>query len=79
VRGAAETRSGLAFPAGEMIYTVYVRRAEDLPVVREVFERSVGANSTAAREAIYLNADVCRAELLVEIEAHGFAHTRSTI
>jgi len=79
VRGAAETRSGLAFPAGDMIYTVYVRRAEDLPVVREVFERSVGANSTAAREAIYLNADVCRAELLVEIEAHGFAHTRSTI
>jgi chorismate lyase/3-hydroxybenzoate synthase len=75
VRSAAEQRSGLAFPAGEMIHTVYVRRAEDFAAVREIFERSVGADSPAAREAIYLQADVCRSELLVEIEAHGFATT----
>jgi len=79
VRGAAEVRSGLAFPAGELIYTVYVRHPSDMAVVREVFERSVGPASSAARDAIYLNADVCRAELLVEIEAHGFAHTRSAV
>jgi len=79
VRGAAEVRSGLAFPAGELIYTVYVRHPDDMAVVREVFERSVGSGSSAARDAIYLNADVCRAELLVEIEAHGFAHTRSAV
>ncbi|MEO8153409.1 MAG: hypothetical protein ABI605_10100 [Rhizobacter sp.] len=77
VREAAEARAGHAIPASEMFYTVYVRRAEDLPLVREVFEQSVGATSTAAREAIYLNADICRAELLVEIEAHGFAGPRS--
>ena len=79
VRGAAEVRSGLAFPAGELIYTVYVRHPDDMAVVREVFERHVGPGSSAARDAIYLNADVCRAELLVEIEAHGFAHTRSAV
>lgn len=79
VREAAELSSGLAIPANEMFYTVYVRHAADLPVIREVFERAVGAGSVAAREAVYLNADVCRAELLVEIEAHGFAHARSTV
>jgi chorismate lyase / 3-hydroxybenzoate synthase len=77
VRQAAEAHSGLGFAADEMVYTVYVRRADDMAVVREVFERAVGRTSSAAREAIYLNADVCRADLLVEIEAHGFAHARS--
>ena len=78
VREAAEARSGLAFPASELFYTAYVRHERDLPVVHEVFERSVGPASAAAREAIYLNADVCRADLLVEIEAHGFAGPRSS-
>ncbi len=77
VREAAEARGGFAFPAGEMFYTVYVRHCEDLPSVREVFESAIGASSHAAREASYLNADICRAELLVEIEAHGFASARS--
>jgi chorismate lyase/3-hydroxybenzoate synthase len=72
VRDAAIARAGQAFAASEMVYTVYVRHAADLPVVREVFERAVGPDSVAAREAVYLNADICRAELLVEIEAHGF-------
>lgn len=73
VRQAAEARSGLAFAADELIYTLYLRRAADLPRVREVFERAVGPASAAARDAIYLHADICREELLVEIEAHGFA------
>ena len=52
--------------------TVYIRHAADFAAVREVFERVVGAHSAAAREAVYLRADICRADLLVEIEAHGF-------
>ena len=52
--------------------TVYIRHAADFAVVREVFERGVGARSAAARTAVYLRADICRADLLVEIEAHGF-------
>jgi chorismate lyase/3-hydroxybenzoate synthase len=77
VRGAAEARAGVAFPPGEMVYTVYLRHPDDEAVVREVFERSVGPDSPAALSAIYLHADVCRADLLVEIEAHGFSHERS--
>lgn len=73
VHQAAESRSGLAFAADELTYTLYLRHAADLPRVREVFERAVGPASTAARDAIYLHADICREELLVEIEAHGFA------
>jgi chorismate lyase/3-hydroxybenzoate synthase len=72
VRDAAAARAGLAFAANDMFYTVYVRHPADLPAVRDVFERAIGPTSLAAREAIYLHADICRADLLVEIEAHGF-------
>ena len=75
VRAVAAERAGVPFPADVLSYTVYVRRPADLAVVREVFEHSVGAQSPAALEAIYLQADICRADLLVEIEAHGFART----
>lgn len=72
VRQAGETLAGQAIPLDALHYTVYVRHAADLPAVRSVFEQRVGPGSAAAREALYLNADICRAELLVEIEAHGF-------
>ena len=75
VRQVAAERAGVAFPADALTYTVYVRDPADLAVVSEVFEQAVGADSAAARDAIYLHADICRAELLVEIEAHGFART----
>ena len=72
LREIASQRAGASFNADQLIYTVYVRRSDDLAVVRSEFERVVGATSRAAREALYLNADICRAGLLVEIEAHGF-------
>jgi hypothetical protein len=50
-----------------------VRHPDDLDAVRSEFERVVGAASRAAREALYLHADICREALLIEIEAHGFA------
>lgn len=48
----------------EICYRVYVRRAEDLAAVREEFERIVGPDAVA----VYVRADVCRRELLVEVE-----------
>ena len=78
VRAVAAERAGVPFPPESLTYTVYVRRLADLAVVRDVFEQAVGAHSAAALEAIYLQADICRADLLVEIEAHGFARTAST-
>ena len=78
VREAAAARAGVPFAAGELTYTLYLRRPDDLALVREVFEHAVGSASTAARDAIYLHADICRSALLVEIEAHGFARNGST-
>ena len=79
VREVAAVRAAAAFDVSALIYTVYVRHPGDLAVVREVFERHVGAHSAAARDAIYLQADICRAELLVEIEAHAFANQESPV
>ena len=72
VLAAAATRAGSPLPVQDLSCTVYLRHAADLLTVREVFERVVGAHSAAARDALYLRADICRADLLVEIEAHGF-------
>lgn len=62
----ARTRS-LAGPysLAELRLRVYIRHAADLPRVRAIVERHVGVNSSID----YLHADVCRADLLVEIEA----------
>ena len=77
VREVAAARAGAVFDASELIYTVYVRHRGDLAAVREVFEQHVGAHSAAARHAVYLQAEICRAELLVEIEAHSFVSQES--
>ena len=63
----------------DLVCTVYLRHADDLAAVREVFERELGAASPAARNAVYLRADICRADLLVEIEAHGFSAADASV
>ncbi len=70
---AAASRARRAFDAADLSYTINVRHRDDLPAVREVFETRFGAQAPAARSAVYLWADICRADLLVEVEAHGFA------
>jgi chorismate lyase / 3-hydroxybenzoate synthase len=75
VRDSAATATGLYWAAPDLCYTLYLRHAADLPVVRATFERAVGPDSSAARSAIYLLADICRSDLLIEIEAHGFQST----
>jgi enamine deaminase RidA (YjgF/YER057c/UK114 family) len=52
-------------------FTIYVRRAEDEAAVRAAVTAALGSDSRAARRAIYLQADICRRELLMEIEAVG--------
>jgi chorismate lyase / 3-hydroxybenzoate synthase len=75
VRDSAAAASGIYLAAEDMTYTLYLRRPADLGVVRAVFERAVGPQSKAATEAVYLLADICRSDLLIEIEAHGFQPT----
>ena len=47
---------------------VYVRHAADLGAIQGVLSRELRAHSL-----LYLQADVCREDLLVEIEATGEA------
>lgn len=58
------------FDLANMHYKVYVRHSEDLAQIRTELERIIGTKPNA----IYLQADVCRQDLLVEIEATA-SHT----
>jgi chorismate lyase/3-hydroxybenzoate synthase len=71
VIGAAHERCSARFALERMACTVYVRHACDLDTVRRCIEAAVGTGSAAARQAIYVQADICRGDLLVEIEAHA--------
>lgn len=73
VIAAAQQRCTARFDLASAACTVYVRRAGDALRIREVFDAAVGADSPAARNAIVVEADICRADLRVEIEAHVFA------
>ena len=55
------------FSLGSLACKVYVRRPEDLPVIRAELARALEPTS----KVIYLQADICRQDLLVEIEATG--------
>jgi len=55
------------FSLGSLACKVYVRRPQDLPVIRAELTRAL----EPASRAIYLQADICRQDLLVEIEATG--------
>ena len=58
-----------AFGLGELSYRVYVRHAGDFHKVRDTLKDLIGE-----AEAVYVQADICRHDLLLEIEAfalHG--------
>jgi enamine deaminase RidA (YjgF/YER057c/UK114 family) len=55
------------FSLDDLLYKVYVRRAEHQPVVERELRATIGPRP----RAIYLKADICRRDLLVEIEAVG--------
>jgi enamine deaminase RidA (YjgF/YER057c/UK114 family) len=72
---AAHAWGSARFSLAELECVVYVRHAEDAPKVRRALEAAVGARALAA-QAVVLQADICRSELLVEIEAQAFAPGR---
>jgi chorismate lyase/3-hydroxybenzoate synthase len=57
------------FCMNDLHFKVYVRRAQDLPAIQSQL-RSLQAHGA---RVLYLQADICRADLLVEIEASGSA------
>lgn len=64
VLAAAGSRTGAACEPADLDYIVYIRHAADFATVRDVLERHLGADL----KAWYVEADICRADLLVEIE-----------
>ena len=55
---------GPAYALSELSYRIYIRHAGDFAAVRAALASLIGA-----AEAVYVQADICRADLLVEIEA----------
>jgi chorismate lyase / 3-hydroxybenzoate synthase len=58
---------GAHFDLDTLAYKVYVRRPTDLPVIQAQLASHLGSKA----QIIYLRADICRQDLLVEIEATG--------
>jgi enamine deaminase RidA (YjgF/YER057c/UK114 family) len=59
-------RSG-PFSLAELDYRVYVRHAHDFPQVRQTMRSQVPGDA----RIVFLQADICRPDLLLEIEAFG--------
>ncbi|RZI65874.1 MAG: hypothetical protein EOP79_09850 [Variovorax sp.] len=73
VIGAANARTDARFSLPALEAVVYVRHVADAPVVREVLAAALGSRAPTVQQAVYLEADICRQDLLVEIEAHAVA------
>jgi enamine deaminase RidA (YjgF/YER057c/UK114 family) len=61
--GRARTR----FDLETLAYKVYVRDSADLPLIQSQLHAALGRHA----QIVYLQADICRQDLLVEIEAIG--------
>ncbi len=63
---ANRLRRSAPFVLGELSYRVYLRDAADFRTIREILSRLLGP-----AEICYVQADICRCDLLLEIEAHA--------
>lgn len=61
----AATQGGEGLTLQDLHYKVYVRHAADQPAIQAELQQVLGGEA----RALYLQADVCRVDLLVEIEA----------
>ena len=61
---AAAAGRGLTIAAQDLALKVYIRSPSDFPAIRQIIEAEFGCP-----QVCYLQAEICRAELLVEIEA----------
>lgn len=64
---ARSENGGHDYSARQLSYKVYVRRPQDLPAITHELQNFLDAQTPI----IFLRADICRRELLVEIEAVG--------
>jgi enamine deaminase RidA (YjgF/YER057c/UK114 family) len=64
---ANRAAKGADFTLDSLAYKVYARRPADLPIIQAQLHETLGPGA----RVIYLQADICRQDLLVEIEAAG--------
>lgn len=62
---ANRTLDAQKFDLQHIFFRVYIRHATDLSLVRDEMQRHIGG----AIKAVFIQADICRRELLLEIEA----------
>ena len=72
VSAANSAGGGAYFDLGSLAAKVYVRRPADLPVIQAQLAPAL----TAGARFVYLQADICRQDLAVEIEATAFRTLR---
>ncbi len=70
---AAHAKTSARFSLPSLVCALYVRHAQDVPRIVEVLNAELGAAAPMLRGAVHLQADICRHDLLVEIEAHAMA------
>lgn len=69
----ANARCSAGFALEDCEPVVYVRHPRDAEGIRAQLAAALGADAHFMRQAVFLEADICRSELLVEIEAHACA------
>ena len=57
------------FDPSQLFYRVYVRHPADMPAIRDELSRLTGKHANA----VFLHADICREDLLLEIETTAFS------
>ncbi|MBU2285069.1 MAG: hypothetical protein KKC85_01380, partial [Gammaproteobacteria bacterium] len=70
---AANALATTKFDLSAIDCVVYVRHVSDVDTVRAVLGEALGRDAHTLTRAVYLEADICRQDLLVEIEAHAVA------
>lgn len=65
--------SGRRFNPAQQHYRVYVRHTEDVPAIRDAWIHHTGREP----DAVFLQADICRADLLLEIETTAYSTASS--
>ena len=69
----AQRHASARFALRDLMVTVYVRHREHADAVRAQLVQELGADAPAIAGMVILHADICRHDLLVEIEAHAQA------
>ena len=69
----AQRHASARFALRDLSFTVYVRHREHADAVRAQLVAELGADAPAVGGMVLLHADICRHDLLVEIEAHAQA------